>query len=144
MARRAPEWAVPLYVYVREVRKTLGRFGLFDAPEAVTDPYLDRAREMFESDPDVAAFVFGHTHRVSFRSLQGRAVINTGTWRKRFARTPPRIGVLPPVFHPSNFKVICFRSQSIGRVVRGAISNRSAPGACRRRELFRARIEWGE
>jgi len=92
--------AVPLYVYVRDVRTTLGRFGLFGLPER-TDPYLDRARSVFEANPDVAAFVYGHTHRASVRRLDGRAVINTGTWLKRFTPAATRLGLLPPVFHPS-------------------------------------------
>jgi UDP-2,3-diacylglucosamine pyrophosphatase LpxH len=99
--------AVPLYVYVRDFRKTLRRFGAFAVPER-TDPYLERARSVFEANPDVAAFVYGHTHRVSFRRLDGRAVINTGTWLKRFTPTAARIGLLPSVFHPS-FRLSYFR-----------------------------------
>jgi len=105
--------AVPLYVYVRDVRTTLSRFGLFDAPEQDEDPYLDRANEVFEARPDVVAFVYGHTHRASFRRLDDRAVINTGTWLKRFARTSTRIGVLPPVFYPS-FKLSYYRIAADG------------------------------
>ncbi|HMB51611.1 MAG TPA: phosphoesterase, partial [Natronoarchaeum rubrum] len=100
--------AVPLYVLVRDVRKTLSRFGLFEVPEDVSDPYLDRASEVFEAHPDVAAFVYGHTHRASLRRRDGRAVINTGTWLKRFTRSSARIGVLPPVFYPS-FRLSYFR-----------------------------------
>jgi len=100
--------AVPLYVFVRDVRKTLSRFGLFEVPEDVSDPYLDRASEVFEAHPDVAAFVYGHTHRASLRRRDDRAVINTGTWLKRFTRASARIGVLPPVFYPS-FRLSYFR-----------------------------------
>jgi UDP-2,3-diacylglucosamine pyrophosphatase LpxH len=99
--------AVPLYVYVRDVRKTLARFGLFGVREQ-TDPYLDRARSVFEANPDVVAFVYGHTHRASVRRLDGRAVINTGTWLKRFTPTAARLGLLPPVFHPS-FRLSYYR-----------------------------------
>jgi len=70
--------------------------------------YLDRARSVFEANPDVAAYVYGHTHRASLRRLDGRAVVNTGTWLKRFTPTAARLGLLPPVFHPS-FRLSYYR-----------------------------------
>ncbi len=102
--------AVPMYFFVRDLRETLTRFGLFAvaAEDEQEDPYLDRAEEVFERHPDVAAFVYGHTHRVSLSEVEGRAVVNTGTWLKRFTRTPTRMGLLPPVFYPS-FRLSYFR-----------------------------------
>ncbi|MFB6164368.1 MAG: metallophosphoesterase [Haloarculaceae archaeon] len=94
--------AAPLYVYLWDVRRTLDRFGIvLGRGVGSGDAYLDRAREVFAAHPDVGAFVYGHTHRVSFSRVDGRAVINTGTWLKRLRRTPSRVGVLPPVFYPS-------------------------------------------
>lgn len=102
--------AVPLYLIASDVRKTLRRFGLFAIAEAQEqrNPYEDRAREVFADHPDVVAFVYGHTHRVSLSEVDDRAVINTGTWLKRLERTPARIGLLPPVFYPS-FRLSYFR-----------------------------------
>ncbi|MHB9288202.1 metallophosphoesterase [Halobacteriales archaeon Cl-PHB] len=101
---------VPIYLLVRDVRKTLSRFGLFAIAEAEkrSSPYEERARVVFADHPEVAAFVYGHTHRVSLTEVDDRAILNTGTWLKRLERTPTRIGLLPPVFYPS-FRLSYFR-----------------------------------
>jgi UDP-2,3-diacylglucosamine pyrophosphatase LpxH len=93
--------AIPLYVFLRDVRKTLRRFGI-DQPtdrDPPVDNYLAGAKELFGSDPAVAVFVYGHTHRPSVTEVDGRAVVNTGTWLKRLQRVEPVLGVLPPVFY---------------------------------------------
>jgi UDP-2,3-diacylglucosamine pyrophosphatase LpxH len=93
--------AIPLYVFVRDARKTLRRFGI-DRPDdrdPPVDDYLAGARALFASDPSVAVFVYGHTHRPAVTEVDGRAVVNTGTWLKRLQRVEPSLGVLPPVFY---------------------------------------------
>ena len=52
-------------------------------------------------DPSVALFVYGHTHIPSQREVDGRYVINTGTWLKRLEYVPVRVGHLPGVYVPS-------------------------------------------
>jgi hypothetical protein len=49
----------------------------------------------------VAAFIYGHTHIPSQREVDGRLVINTGTWLKRLEYVPVRLGRLPGVYVPS-------------------------------------------
>ncbi|QPV64131.1 metallophosphoesterase family protein [Halosimplex litoreum] len=95
--------AVPLYVFFRDVRKTLRRFGLVHEgnDEDPVEKYLDRARAVFRADPAVAVYVYGHTHRPSATDVGDRLVINTGTWLKRLHRVDPRIGLLPPVYYAS-------------------------------------------
>ena len=102
--------SVPLYVFVRDLRKTLRRFGLVrPATERDPDePYLDAAREAFAADPEVAVFVYGHTHRGSLTTVGERVVLNTGTWLKRLRRVEVPLGVLPPVFYAS-YRLDCFR-----------------------------------
>ncbi|MFK8215257.1 metallophosphoesterase [Haloferax volcanii] len=93
--------AIPLFVLARDVRKTLRRFGI-DRPEergSAADSYLTAARELFASDPAVAVFVYGHTHRPAVTELDGGVVVNTGTWLKRLRRVESAFGVLPPVFY---------------------------------------------
>jgi hypothetical protein len=46
-------------------------------------------------------FVYGHTHIPSLRDVEGRCVINTGTWLKRLEYVPVRVGRLPGVYVPS-------------------------------------------
>ncbi|KAB1190790.1 phosphoesterase [Haloferax sp. MBLA0078] len=95
--------SIPLFFVVRDVRRTLERFGLVevDEPEAVSDAYIDGARDVFESNPDVAVFVYGHTHRASLTTVDDRAVVNTGTWLKRLHRRSVVFGLLPLVFYSS-------------------------------------------
>lgn len=103
--------AIPLFFFVRDARRTLERFGLL-VPETVTRErdaaYLDTARAVFADHPDVVAFVYGHTHRPSLKTVDGRLVVNTGTWLKRYTRTPVLLGLLPPVYYPS-FQLNYFR-----------------------------------
>jgi UDP-2,3-diacylglucosamine pyrophosphatase LpxH len=103
--------SVPLYVFVRDARKTLRRFDVLErrqdnavGPEPdgdADDRYVDGARAVFRANPDVAVFVYGHTHRPSVTEVAGRLVVNTGTWLKRLRRVDPPVGVLPPVFYAS-------------------------------------------
>ena len=102
--------SIPLYILFRDVRATLHRFGIVRSQREPNDesPYEARARSVFQSDPSVAAYVYGHTHRASLTTVEDRAVINTGTWLKRLRRVEPLIGVLPPVFYAS-FRLNYFR-----------------------------------
>jgi len=94
--------AIPLFFLVRDVRKTLERFGLIqlEEPEFV-DIYLDGAREVFDAHPEVAVFVYGHTHRASVTEVDDRVIVNTGTWLKRLSRQSVAFGLLPWVFYSS-------------------------------------------
>lgn len=95
--------AVPTFLFVRDLKKTLERFGLAGGslPERPRGAYLDGAREDFAAHPEVALFVYGHTHRVSLTEVDDRLVLNTGTWLKRLHRKSVMLGPLPPVFYPS-------------------------------------------
>jgi len=94
---------VPLYLLRRDIRKTIDRFGVFETELTVDaeKPYIEAAREVFEADPETAVFCYGHTHRPRMRALDGRLLVNTGTWLKRLHRRDGIIGILPPVFYPS-------------------------------------------
>jgi UDP-2,3-diacylglucosamine pyrophosphatase LpxH len=95
--------SVPLAVLARDARRTLRRFGIVRSPSErePVEKYLDRARDVFESEPGVAVYVYGHTHRPSVTDVDGRLVINTGTWLKRLKRVDPLLGILPPVYYAS-------------------------------------------
>ena len=95
--------SIPLAVFVWDARKTLRRFGLVRSPtdREPVEKYLDRARDVFASEPRVAVYVYGHTHRPSATAVDDRLVINTGTWLKRLHRVDPLLGVLPPVYYAS-------------------------------------------
>jgi len=102
--------SIPLAVFAWDARKTLRRFGLVRPPvkEEPVAKYLDRARDVFAAEPRVAVYVYGHTHRPSVTDVDGRVVINTGTWLKRFHRVAPLVGVLPPVYY-SSYQLNYFR-----------------------------------
>ena len=93
----------PLYLYVRDFRMTIDRFGVFETPLTVdpNEPYADAARNIFAEHPDVTVFCYGHTHRPTLRSVDGGLLVNSGTWLKRLHRREVIAGVLPPVFYPS-------------------------------------------
>ncbi|MCT9096853.1 metallophosphoesterase [Haloarchaeobius sp. HME9146] len=96
--------AIPAFFLGRDVKQTLRRFGLLSTERAAKEEdqhYRDAAVDVFASNPDVVAFIYGHTHRPSLKRLGSRAVINTGTWLKQFTRISTRFGVLPPVYRPS-------------------------------------------
>ena len=95
--------SIPLFFFVRDTRKTLKRFGLIEVAdsEELRDAYVEGAREVFDAHPEVACFIYGHTHRPSVTEVDGRVVVNTGTWLKRLTRKSAVFGLLPWVFYPS-------------------------------------------
>src|SRR5918993_1128123 len=102
---------IPLGILYRDVRRTLGRYKILmpKTPAQIGDgPYLEAARQVFEQDPSVAVFVYGHTHLASLKEVDGRVVINTGTWLKTPKKVPVLFGQLPPVYIPA-FRLNYFR-----------------------------------
>ncbi len=97
-------FSIPYIALRRDLRRVLSRYGI-DLSEAVIDEkesrYLDAATRCFEEHPDVAVFVFGHTHAAAIRTVGNRAVINTGTWLKKLTCVPSRFYLLPAVYCPS-------------------------------------------
>jgi len=94
---------VPLYLLKRDIRQTIDRFGLLETSLTVGSeaPYEEAAREVFDRRPETAVFCYGHTHRPSVREVDGRLLVNSGTWLKRLHRRDGVVGVFPPVFYPS-------------------------------------------
>ena len=94
---------IPLRFVVQDFKRTLNRFELVETEFTVdpSKPYVAAASDVFEEQPETAVFCYGHTHRPAVDERDGRLVVNTGTWLKRFHRRPVVAGLLPPVFHPS-------------------------------------------
>ncbi|WP_306056273.1 metallophosphoesterase [Natronococcus wangiae] len=94
---------IPLFLFVRDLRKTIDRFGVVETDLTVDpeQPYREAAREVFADRPETAIFCYGHTHRPSMVDVDGRLLVNTGTWLKRLHRRDVVAGHLPPVFYPS-------------------------------------------
>lgn len=95
--------SIPIYFILRDVRETIDRFGVLETDLTVDpdEPYKEAAREVFADHPETAIFCYGHTHRPKVSEVDGRLVVNTGTWLKRLHRRNVIAGVLPPVFYPS-------------------------------------------
>ena len=112
--------SIPLLVFAHDVRRTLVRFGVLNTNPAIgeTDAtYLEAAKEVFASDPEVVVFIYGHTHSASLKKLTNKVVINTGTWLKTLKRAPTRFWLLPSVYHPS-FRLNYFRiSEDGGQII---------------------------
>jgi len=94
---------IPLRFVLQDFKRTLHRFELVETEFTVdpSRPYVTAASEVFDERPETAVFCYGHTHRPAMNERDGRLVVNTGTWLKRFHRRPVVAGLLPPVFHPS-------------------------------------------
>ncbi len=94
---------VPLVVLIRDVRRTFDRFGVLETALTVDpeEPYRQTARKLFEERPETAVFCYGHTHRPKALAVDGRLLVNTGTWLKQLHRRDVVAGRLPPVFYPS-------------------------------------------
>lgn len=96
--------AVPGYLLSRDIRSALGRYGIEKSEGLKIQKeanYIAAAKAVFEEDPAVAVFIYGHTHAVSMRKVGSRYVINTGTWLKRLEHVSAHFHLLPGVFYPS-------------------------------------------
>ncbi|MBU0516959.1 MAG: metallophosphoesterase [Proteobacteria bacterium] len=113
-------FCVPFWFAVKDVLKTFDRYGVRaprDLPQEKERIYLRAAAGVFEARPEVAVYVYGHTHNASLRRLDDRVVVNTGTWIKRLTRTRDWIRILPDIYWPS-FELSCFRvADEEGRIV---------------------------
>jgi UDP-2,3-diacylglucosamine pyrophosphatase LpxH len=98
--------SLPLYFIYADIRRTLLRMQIFPAYKSAptneaNNNYLDRARNVFAENPDVYAYIFGHTHDAFLVKENGRVIINTGTWLKILKRVSVRFGLLPAVYYPT-------------------------------------------
>ncbi|MDL5363097.1 metallophosphoesterase [Halalkalicoccus sp. NIPERK01] len=103
--------AIPFWLFRRDLRRTLERFGVMLSGVRVGQgdrPFLNAARDVFESHPDVTVFVYGHTHRASLTRWGDRVVVNTGTWLKKVQHVETWFSRLPGVYYPS-FRLNYFR-----------------------------------
>lgn len=100
-------FAVPFYILLRDVRRTLERFKIVGGGQAdrfnpdSNAPYIERARAVFAEHPEAAVYLFGHTHAAFLQQEGGRVILNTGSWLKLLHRVSVRFGKLPPVYVPS-------------------------------------------
>ena len=113
-------FSIPIFLLYRDIMKTLSRYGLRTGAglEVQKDKdYLDAAHKVFERDPDVAVYIFGHTHDAFLERMDGRVIINTGTWLKKLAKVPAHFKFIPDVYYPS-FRLNYFRiGEEAGKIV---------------------------
>src|SRR4029079_4048070 len=109
-AARPAEHASPLPVHAERAQSTRrgdvarhpSRARTRPAAAPSRAPHRARAREVFAANPDVAVYLFGHTHDAFLeREPDGRVIANMGTWLKILRRVPVRFGYLPSVYYPS-------------------------------------------
>ena len=97
---------IPLSFVFRDIQKTLRRYG-FKGKKSLKvhkqNYYLQAAREVFERDNNVFAFIYGHTHQPSLTQICDRQnyVLNTGSWLKKLKRISSIFPFLPSVYYPS-------------------------------------------
>jgi len=96
--------SIPFWFIFRDIMKILRRYGLKAKGSLKiqkNEVYLRAAREVFARDPAVAIYIFGHTHTPFLSRIDGRAIINTGTWLKRLIRVKTWFRLLPDVYYPT-------------------------------------------
>jgi len=112
--------AIPLYFLAKDIREALQRYGVDTSRGLKLDKeehYLAAAKSVFEKDPSVVLYLYGHTHIPSMRTVGNRYVINTGTWLKRLERVPAFFRLLPDVYVPS-YRLNYFSIQEDGKRIR--------------------------
>jgi UDP-2,3-diacylglucosamine pyrophosphatase LpxH len=112
--------AIPLYLLTRDIKAALKRFGVDTSQKLKFDKeehYLAAARSVFEKDPSVVFYLYGHTHIPSLRALGKRYVINTGTWLKMLERVPAFFRLLPDVYVPA-YRLNFFSIREDGKRIR--------------------------
>ena len=94
----------PLMLIRHDIRNVLMRYN-FDMSRALSEKkneeYTSAAAQVFEEHPDVALYIFGHSHIPEIKVEGERAIINTGSWAKRLTRVASRFLLLPDVYFPS-------------------------------------------
>jgi len=109
--------AIPGWFIFRDMNRTADRFGFSMNPSELTgqkqDAYLEAAKTVFESDPSVSVFIYGHTHAPSLTHVGRRLVLNTGTWLKRLKAVQTRFRLFPSVYVPS-YCLNYFRIYEVG------------------------------
>jgi hypothetical protein len=125
--------AIPGLFVLHDIRNTLRRFRITSAEVTAAaahsnQPYIDRARLVFAERPDVAVYLFGHTHDAFLeREADGRVIANLGTWLKILHRVPVRVGYLPAVYYPT-FRLNYFRLHADdGRLVVSYVERAKRP-----------------
>lgn len=95
--------ALLLALMRHDIRQVLVRYN-FDLSQALNEKkneeYVSAAEQIFREDPEVAIFIYGHSHIPEITTINGRAIINTGSWIMRLTRVPSRFLLLPDVYCP--------------------------------------------
>lgn len=95
---------IPLLLIRHDLRNVLRRYN-FDLSRALSEKkneeYISAAEQVFREHPEVAVFIFGHSHIPEVKVTDGHAIVNTGSWAKRLTRVASRFLLLPDVYYPS-------------------------------------------
>lgn len=94
----------PLLLIRHDIDRVLRQYN-FDLSRALSEKkneeYVAAAEQVFSEHPDVAAYIFGHSHVPELKVSGERAIINTGSWAKHLTRVASRFVLLPDVYFPS-------------------------------------------
>ncbi len=103
--------SVPIYLIVNDARKALRRYGVFQHKGLLDEKdsqFTQAAENVFRQDPAVVAFIYGHTHKPSLTHIDGKCILNTGTWLKQVVHTSATVGRFPGIY-TSSFRLNYFR-----------------------------------
>ncbi len=95
---------VVFWLLLRDMQKTMERYGLFATEKLLLEQHevhQEAALRVLNDHPEVAVYLYGHTHHAFLEDLGGRAIINTGTWLKKLRRVRSVLMPFPDVYYPS-------------------------------------------
>ncbi len=95
---------IVLGILLWDMKKTLERYGLFATEKLVLEQHgvhKKAAERVLEQNPEVAVYLYGHTHHAYIEDLGGKAIVNTGTWLKKLQRLSSVLVPFPDVYYPS-------------------------------------------
>lgn len=111
--------AVPLYFILQDIRRSLKRYGLIygnKLQDQKNEKFTKAAKKIFQKNPEISTFIFGHTHKPEVKKIGHKVIINTGTWLKKLQRIKSRFKLLPSVYYPY-YQIGYFHLHSKGKQV---------------------------
>ncbi len=123
--------SIPIWLIIRDFKRTLERFKILTKEDLISEKdnvYIEKAKNIFKKNQDVLIYLFGHTHHAFLKEIDGRAIINTGTWLKQLKRVSTHFRLLPDVYSPhyclNYFRV---RNENNNLIINYSVIEKEAP-----------------
>jgi len=94
--------SIPSLFIIKDIKRKLVRYGIIghkNFSRFKGSIFEKRAKQVFRTNKNVKIYIYGHTHRKSLEHINGRIIINTGTWLRRVYRVDSKYVFLPDIFY---------------------------------------------